>query len=259
MGDYVELASVRMWFDERGAGEGSPVALLHGGLCTADTWMMQVDALADHRRVLLPEQRGHGHNPDVGDLSYDLMAADTIAFLEAVAGAPADLVGWSDGGNIALHVALERPDLVRKVVTIGSNFHHEGTLPQFLEGAEQADDGGENLLRDLYEAVSPDGPEHWPVLQAKVLAMWRSGPILTVEDLRRIHAPTLVMVGDDDAIHLSHTVELYEALPHGQLAVLPGSSHLVPIERPALVNQLIVDFLDDGSVVSLLPMRRVPG
>lgn len=259
MGDYLELGDVRMWFDERGTGDGPPVALLHGGMCTADTWMMQVDAVADRRRVLLPEQRGHGHTADVGEVSYPVMTADTIAFLEAVAGGPADLVGWSDGGNIALHVALERPDLVRKVVTIGSNFHHDGTLPQFFEGVEQAGDDGENMLRDMYDAVSPDGLDHWPVLQAKVLAMWRTGPILTVEDLRRIHAPTLVLVGDDDALHLSHTVELYESLPQGQLAVVPGSSHLVPIEKPALVNQLIVDFLDDGSVVSLLPMRRASG
>jgi pimeloyl-ACP methyl ester carboxylesterase len=254
MADHVEVGEVRMWFDERGGGDATPAVLLHGGMCTADTWAMQVDAFAAGRRVLLPEQRAHGRTADPGEVSYPLMAADTVGFLEAIVGGPADLVGWSDGGNVALHVALARPDLVRKVVVIGSNFHHEGTIPALIDGME-ADD---SMLRSAYEEVSPDGPEHWPEVTRKLLHMWRTGPTLTVDDLAGIEAPVLVMVGDDDAVHLSHTVALYEALPAGQLAIVPGTSHLVPIEKPALVNQLIVDFLDDGSVLSFLPMRRQP-
>jgi pimeloyl-ACP methyl ester carboxylesterase len=257
MADYLDLGAVRMWFDERGGGDGVPAVLLHGGTANADTWMMQVDAFAAGRRVLLPEQRGHGRTADPGETSYELMTADTIAFLESAVGGPADLVGWSDGGNIALHVALARPDLVRKVVTIGSNFHHEGNLPEFLE-MEMADDG-ENMLRDMYAAMSPDGPDHWPVMMGRLHEMWRTSPTLTTEDLARIGVPVLVMVGDDDAIYPAHTQALYEALPQGQLAVIPGSSHLVPIEKPALVNQLILDFLDDGSIVSIMPIRRSAG
>lgn len=254
MAGYVDVGAVQMWFDERRGGEGTTTVLLHGGMCTADTWVMQLDAIAAGRRVLLPEQRGHGHTADVGEVSYELMAADTIAFLESVAGGPVDLVGWSDGGDIGLLVSLERPDLVRKLVVIGANFHHEGTRPELLDGAAEDDEG--SMLRTGYEAVSPDGPEHWPVIKAKLLDMWRTGPTLTTDDLARIDVPTLVLVGDDDAIHLAHTVALYESLPQGQLAVVPGTSHLVPIEKPDLVNQLVVDFLDDGAVVSMLPMRR---
>ena len=255
MAGTVDVGAVGMWFDEKGSGDSPPLVLLHGGTCTADTWAFQVDAFAADRRVLLPEQRGHGHTPDVGDLSYPLMATDTIGFLEAVADGPADLVGWSDGGNVGLHVALERPDLVRKLVVIGANFHHEGTLPAFLENAEGGDDEG-NPMRLAYEAVSPDGPDHWPVVKAKILDLWRTEPTLTTDDLARIPIPVLVVVGDDDAIHLAHTVALYESLPQGQLAVVPGTSHLVPIEKPAVVNQLVLDFLDDGAVVGMLPMRR---
>jgi pimeloyl-ACP methyl ester carboxylesterase len=248
MADVVEL-----WFDERGQGDGPPVVLLHGGMCTADTWAMQADAFAASRRVLMPEQRGHGHTRDPGPLTYELMAGDTIAFLEAHAGGPADLVGWSDGGNVGLLVASQRPDLVRKLVTIGSNFHHEGTLPAFLVSVEE--DGGA-MLKPAYDAVSPDGPDHWPVVIEKLTTMWRTGPTMTADDLGRIEAPVLVMAGDDDCIHFEHTLALYGSVPHGQLAVIPGTSHLVPIEKPALVNQLILDFLDDGSVVGMFPMRR---
>jgi pimeloyl-ACP methyl ester carboxylesterase len=252
MASYVDVGGVQMWFDEQGGGDAPSLVLLHGGMCTADTWGMQVEALSATRRVLTPEQRGHGRTADPGEISYPLMAGDTIAFLEAEARGPADLVGWSDGGNVALHVALERPDLVRKIVTIGSNFHHSGVMPKLLDG--MADDP--EMLRGAYEAVSPDGPEHWPVVKAKLLDMWRTGPTLTTDDLAGIAMPVLVLVGDDDAVFFEHTIALYEALPQGQLAVVPGTSHLVPMEKTALVNQLILEFLDDGSVVSYLPMRR---
>lgn len=147
------------------------------------------------------------------------------------------------------------PTFVRKLVTIGSNFHHERTIPALLENMAGQKDG-DDMLRDLYQAVSPDGPEHWPVIKAKLLDMWRTGPTLTEVELATVDRPVLVLVGDDDAVFLRHTIALYEALPQGQLAIVPGTSHLVPIEKPDLVNRLVVDFLDDGAVVSMLPMRR---
>ncbi len=256
MGSYVKTGDLETWFEEHAQGDGSTVVLLHGGMCTAATWGAQIEALSDGRRLLVPERRGHGHTADPGEISYDLMADDTVAFLEAVAGGPADLVGWSDGGIVGLLVALRRPDLVNKLVLIGTNFHHEGTLPEFFEGMDDPMSDGLATLRVPYEEASPDGPEHWPVVMGKLLEMWKTSPTLTVEDLRTIDVPTLVLVGDDDAMSLAHTVELFESLPQGQLAVVPGSSHLVPIEKPALVNQLVNDFLADGSITSFLPIRR---
>jgi pimeloyl-ACP methyl ester carboxylesterase len=143
MGTYVDLDPLRLWYDERpGPPDPShpPVVLLHGGTAHAGTWAFQADALAASRRVLLPEQRGHGHTADAGEVSYDAMTADSAAFIDALVGAPVDLVGWSDGGVIAIHLALTRPDLVRKVVAIGTNFHFEGIVPEFL-GDGEPDDG----------------------------------------------------------------------------------------------------------------------
>ena len=159
----------------------------------------------------MPEQRGHGHTADAGELSYELMAADTVAFLDAVVGVPVDVVGWSDGGVIAIHLALARPDLVRKIVTIGSNFHFEGTVPEFF--GDYAPDEGFNPLRDDYARMSPDRPEHWRVMNAKVVAMWGSSPELTVDDICRINVPFLVLVADDDAVTLEHTLALLPSAP----------------------------------------------
>lgn len=121
MGEYADLPGVRTWYETEGAGD--PLVLLHGGFCTNDTWGAQRADLAAAYRVFLPERRAHGHTADVaGPLTYQDMADDTVAFLETVVEGPAHLVGWSDGGVVALLVARDRPDLVRKVVAIGANF-----------------------------------------------------------------------------------------------------------------------------------------
>ena len=260
MGEYVELDGLRTWFDVE--GEGDPVVLLHGGMCTGDTWASQLPALTPTYRVYVPERRGHGHTPDVeGPITYADMAVDTIAFLEQVVGAPAHLVGWSDGGILALFVSRARPDLVRRQVVMGSNFHVDGLHPAFLAGLGNDPMGPEMaIFRDPYAAVSPDGPDHWPVVHAKLERMWAEEPTLTLDDIARIPTPTLVLVGDDDLPLLAHTVSLYETLPKGQLAVVPGASHVVPLEKTDLVNRLIADFLaEEGDPVTFWPMRRAQG
>jgi pimeloyl-ACP methyl ester carboxylesterase len=256
----VELpGGVRTYYEVH--GEGPPVVLLHGGMTDADSWAMQLPALADRRTCFLPERRGHGrtNDPD-GPITFEAMAEDTVAFLEQVVGEPADLVGWSDGGNVGLLIALQRPELVRKLVVIGSNYHHDGLRPEAGAFFFDADPDGPDLamMREPYQARTPDGAEHWPVVLSKMREMWVSGPTMTTDDLARIEAPTLVVVGDDDIVDHLHTVSLFESLPAGQLAVIPGTSHVAPMEKPALLNQLIVDFLDDGAPVRMLPIRSRP-
>ncbi|MDI3408288.1 alpha/beta fold hydrolase [Streptomyces cavernicola] len=257
MGDYVELRGVRTWYEEEGAGD--PLLLLHGGFCTNETWGAQRAAFAERYRVLLPERRGHGHTPDTpGPLSYQDMADDTVAFLESVVGAPAHLVGWSDGGIVALLVAIARPDLVRKVVAMGANFlpaPESGAAPQIFEHMTP-DAPDLAMFREMYEAVSPDGAEHWPVVAAKLIDMFRTQPTVSTEDLARIEAATLVLVGDDDLVTLEHTIALYRAIPDSELAVVPGASHAVPMERPAEVNHLVLDFLGSEPAPTMFSVRR---
>lgn len=257
MGDYADLPGVRTWYESEGSGD--PLVLLHGGFCTNDTWGAQRADLAAVHRVLLPERRAHGHTPDVpGPLSYRDMADDTVAFVESVVREPAHLVGWSDGGVVALLVAAARPDLVRRVVVIGANFRPGPecfTEPGMLD-TMTADGPDLAFFRELYEPVSPDGAGHWPVVAAKVLDMWRTQPEIAADELARIAAPVLVMVGDDDLMTLEHTASLYRGLPDARLAVVPGASHLVPLERPDLVNRLVLEHLAQGAVETMMPVLR---
>ncbi|MFF3849317.1 alpha/beta fold hydrolase [Streptomyces sp. NPDC002328] len=259
MGDYADLPGVRTWYETEGTGD--PLLLLHGGFSPNETWGAQRADLAAAHRVFLPERRAHGHTPDVaGPLSYTDMADDTVAFLERVVGGPAHLVGWSDGGVVALLVAVARPELVRKIVVIGANFRPAPECfaePAMLDAMTPGSPDME-FFREMYVAVTPDGADHWPVVADKVLDMWRTQPTLTPEDLARVRSPTLVMVGDDDMMTLEHTVALYRAIPGARLAVVPGASHLVPLEQPALVNRLILDHLAQDAVETMMPVLRAP-
>jgi pimeloyl-ACP methyl ester carboxylesterase len=257
MGEYVDVDGVNTWYDETGSGD--PLVLLHGGLCTNETWAAQTPVFAEHFHVIAPERRGHGHTADVpGPLTYAAMATDTIGFLDRVVAGPAHLVGWSDGGIVGLMVAIARPDLVRNLVVIGTNFDTAGVVPGVDEMFAQMPPDGDEMaaFRDLYEQHSPDGPEHWQVVFAKFVEMTQREPHIPVDDLARISAPTLVVAADDDIVSIEHSASLYRAVPDAQLAVIPGSSHPVVMEKPDLLNRIVLDFLTNPPVPTMLPIRR---
>jgi len=156
---------------------------------------------------------------------------------------------WWDGATAAssdLLVAMARPDLVRKLVVIGTNFDTSGLTPEAMEGfttlSAESDDLA--MLREAYQAVTPDGPGHWPLVVAKFKEMVSRQPAITLEQLGRIIAATLVVVGDDDIVTLDHTSTLFRAIPNSELAVVPGTSHFLTMEKPDLVNRLVLDFLE---------------
>ena len=177
MGSYVQLGEVRTYYEED--GDGPPLVLLHPGGADSRAFEVIVPGLAGHFRVLRPDRRGHGRTPDVeGPITYELMAQDTIAFLEQVVGGPAYLVGHSDGAPVALLVALARPDLVRRLVFASGVFHHDGWAP----GAIDLDEETTAFFVEYHSAVSPDGPDAFPALAAKLYRMHsrsRRSPSLT--------------------------------------------------------------------------------
>jgi pimeloyl-ACP methyl ester carboxylesterase len=235
---HIRLGDVDTWYDEHGAG--APLVLLHPGGADSRAWEANLPPLAERFHVYTPDRRGHGRTADVaGPITFDAMARDTIAFIEAVTAGPVDLVGCSDGASVALLVAWMRPDLVQRLVFVCGVFHHEGWLPGSIELDEEAD----AFLGDWYGEVSPDGREHWPVVKAKLHEAHLSEPALTRDDLARVPCPTLVMQGDRDEMPIEHSAELFRALPDAQLAVVPGASHGLLVERPELCNAIIANFL----------------
>jgi pimeloyl-ACP methyl ester carboxylesterase len=251
MADYTELGEVRTWYGEH--GEGEPLALLHPGGADARAWAPNLDALAAHFHVFTPERRGHGRTPDVeGPITYELMAQDTIAFLEGVVGQPANLVGCSAGASVALLVALRRPDLARRLVVISGVFHRDGWVPDAID----PDASAPEVLAQGYAELSPNGPDHFPVVSAKLTRMNWEEPTLAASDLSGVTSRTLVMAGDDDEVTLEHAIAMYRGLPDAELAVVPGTSHGLLHEKPELCNTILVDFLTTDPVPTMAPVRR---
>jgi pimeloyl-ACP methyl ester carboxylesterase len=110
-------------------------------------------------------------------------------------------------------------------------------------------------FKQLYGAVSPDGPEHFEVVFAKASDMWRGGWGLAWEELATITAPTLVLLADEDVLTVEHAAAMARAIPGAQLAVVPGTSHALPFEKPDLVNRLILDFLAVEQVPRMMSLR----
>jgi pimeloyl-ACP methyl ester carboxylesterase len=247
---YVDVVGMRVWHEV--SGQGDPLVLLHGAFAGASSFAAQTPALvAAGYRVHVPERRGHAHTPDVeGPLTYSVMADDTIAYLEQEIAGPAHLVGWSDGAVVALLVAQRRPDLVHRMVLIGQYYNLAGRRPgtdldQFLESPEAV-----TYLRGDYDAISPDGPDHFPVVYEKTLHMIRAEPQIDLGTLDTVGAPTLLLQGDQDEVTVEHSLAVVAALPDARVAVLPGT-HGLPLEIPELVNPLLVWFLAGGPGRSL--------
>lgn len=243
-GDYVDASGLNTYYEVSGAGD--PLVLLHGGFCPAETFDGLTPGLAEAYRVYVPERRGHGRTPDVdGPITYEIMAQDTIAFMDAIDVRDAHVMGYSDGAVVGLHVALERPDLVRKLVLIGQALNHDDLpLPvRDLLAAGMTPEILPPFLRELYANVSPDGPEHFDVVFDKLKATWETEPNFELSALERVAVPTLFMLGDGDMVTVEHAAAVQRAIPDAQLAVVPGASHALPMEKPEVVSRLVVDFL----------------
>jgi pimeloyl-ACP methyl ester carboxylesterase len=222
------------WYEQR--GEGDSLVLLHPGMADANAFAPNIDALADRFHVYTPERRGHGRTPDRdGPITYEGMASDTIDFLETIVRGPAHLLGCSDGAIVALTTALLRPDLVRRLVLVAGVFHRDGWHPSAV---------------DWPDGLDPDS------VPGKMARMHGSEPTLSVTDLAGVESRTLVIVGDDDEVSLEHAVEMYRGLPDGELAVVPGTSHGLLVEKPQLCNIMVIDFLTTDRVPQMAPIRR---
>lgn len=247
----VEIDGVAVWYDD--VGEGEPLVLLHPGLVDARVFAPNLPALAEHFHVFTPDRRGHGHTPDVdGPLTYDDMARETARFIELVIGGPVRLMGHSDGAIVAMLTTLKWPQLVRQLVCASAPFHHDGWLPEAIDPDAEPPE----FFATSYGEVSPDGIEHFPVVVDKLRRAHHEGPTLQPAQLADVACRTLVMVADDDEVTLEHAIEFYRSLPRGELAVVPGTSHGLLVEKPDLCHAILLDFLTKEPTPLLAPIRR---
>lgn len=229
-GHWAEVNGHRMYYET--SGSGRPLLLLHGGGNSIhSSFAKQLDVFAKTRAIIAPEQIGHGHTPDAaGPLTYARMADDTATLLVQLKLKDVDVIGWSDGGIVALILGVRHPELVRRVVVSGANFAPEGYFPD-----------------DVRQMRAKDVPSPTKITE-KLNHLWATSPTsdeLNPELLSGLHRRVLVMAGDHDLILLDHTIALYRALPDARLCILPGTTHSTLIQRPEWVNAIVASFLEE--------------
>jgi pimeloyl-ACP methyl ester carboxylesterase len=171
------------------------------------------------------------------------MAEDMIALLDKLGLKRVDVMGWSDGGDIGLDLAMHHPDRIGHLVTFGANFRPDGLNEQDVAwGRTATADSFGTGMREGWTKLNPQ-PEHYVDAMNKILDMWRTQPQWTETDLGKIRAKCLVCAGEHDVVRPDHTAALARAIPGAQVWIVPGASHSAMIERPDLVNPKVLAFL----------------
>ena len=253
---YIDLRGHHVWSIEKKPilrRKAENVLLLHGGLSSTESWFDAIYPAVKGFHVFAYDRTAHGRTKiRDGYYHFDFQTEEAIAYLEDVVKGPAHLIGWSDGGIIALHIALKRPDLVSSIVAIGANYHHDCGAdhdPLTIEVKEEE--------KALFAQRTGQEPELLETIVRKAYEVWMSEPTLTLEELSQITAPTLILAGDDEPFTSEHTFSMYEALPHGRLAIVPGTSHFAVKEKRHITQALIKDFLGNLDYpITRWPNRR---
>jgi pimeloyl-ACP methyl ester carboxylesterase len=254
---YAPVNGLQMYYEVHGAG-GTPVLLLHGGLFDIDLQFGElIPGLAANRQVIAADFQGHGRTNDIDRplMSADL-ASDVVGLLRHLDIAHADVFGFSVGGATALHLAIEHPALVRKLIVSSTSFHPAGDRPENKEAVPQltVEMIAGTPMEQAYRAKSPH-PDKLQDLLDKLGTFDDGFPGWSDADIEGIAAPTLITVGDCDAVTLEHAVRFlqlrggdvngdFAGVPSSQLAVYPGTTHFYGLARTGLVLDVVLHFLD---------------
>src|ERR671914_1005841 len=211
-GTYIEANGLRVYYEVY--GEGEPLLLIHGGTATSRSWTSHLPAFTEHFRVFTPDSRGHGRtdNP-AGELDYRVMADDLAALIAALGLHRPLVLGYSDGGQIALELGMRYPGLAGALVLGGMQFRFsEAYLEAVRELLSIADDE-EGVDTERLKREQPDliaylreghghvyGPEYWKMYVRQIASLWMTPLRYTDEDLAAVTDPVLLLVGDRDGV-----------------------------------------------------------
>ena len=238
---YVDHDGARIWYATYGSG--FPVILLHGGLGHSGNWGYQVPMLVSsgHRAVLI-DSRGHGRSTrDLRSLTYELMASDVLAVMDASHVEKAAVVGWSDGACIALILAMKAPARIAGVFFFASNMDPSGAK----EIAKPNPILGRCFRRHTkhYAELSATPDQFKPFVEA-VSLMMKTQPNYSARDMADIHVPVAIVQGEhEEFIKREHAEYLARSIPGAELIILPGVSHFAPLQRPEQFNSVMRAFL----------------
>lgn len=249
---YVTSNGIDFYYDEQGAGDGTPLVLLHGGIGSGEMFAPVLPELAATRRVIRVDLQGHGRTGDV-DRPFDVgaMADDVAGVIERVAGGQAGVLGYSLGAKVALRLALQHPERVSRLLLVSIAIRRSGNHADAIAAMDAMTPEVAELIKpspagQFYAQHAPD-PEHWGTLIAKTSDALKHDYDWT-EEVRELKPRTQLIFADADSIRPDHIVEFYgllggglrdagwdgSAQPSNRLAILPGRSHYDILTSPLL-------------------------
>ena len=238
---YANVNGAEIFFTIHGSGE--PLILLHGGLGNTDYWGSQIAAFSAKYKVINIASRGHGRSTrDDQAYSYHLMASDVLAVMDILSIKKASIVGWSDGGNIGIDIAINNPDRLLKLFAFGANFNPSGVKPT-VETDATFGAYVERAAAD-YGRLSQT-PKQFDQFVAQISEMWAKQPNFTPEQLKSIRVPVAIAVGEyDEAIKPEHTKQMASLIPGSTLITLPNLSHFAMWQDAEAFNATVLKYLN---------------
>jgi pimeloyl-ACP methyl ester carboxylesterase len=214
-------------------GEGEPIILLHGNGGDSEYFHFQIDEFSKHYKVFAIDTRGHGKTPrGASPFTMRQFAKDLLFFMDEKEIKKANLLGFSDGGNIALLFSMNYPDRVLKLIVDGANLDPSGV----------DDEINRSIIEAYEEAKKYAEYDEKENLRAEMMLLMIDDPNIFPTDLISIKAETLVIAGTDDLIKKEHTKLIADNIPNSTLKFIKGG-HLVAVENPIEFNNCVLDFL----------------
>ncbi len=233
VGKYMDVNGVKLYYETYGQGE--PMLLLHGNNESMVTFYNQLDLLSKKYTVIALDSRGQGRSTSNDNkLTYELIAEDVNTFLDKLNLKNVNILGWSDGGNIAIILGITHPDKIKKMAIMGANLYNDETsvIPEI----------NPILLQQIKEMEDRGLPKTDMNYRLKMLLL--TEPHVNPDSLKSIKAKTLVMAGEHDVITENHTKLIAEKIPNSDLVIFKDGDHEAPAKMPEIFNKTILDFFE---------------
>jgi len=233
VGKFMNVNGVKLYYEVYGQGE--PLLLIHGNNSSMASFDNQLKILSKKYQVIGLDSRGQG-NSSSNDikLTYELMADDVNAFLDQMNLKSVNILGWSDGGNIAIILGMEHPDKIKKMAIMGAVLYNNET---------SVDPKINKILNQQVKEMKARGvAENNMDYRLKMLLL--TEPKINPDDLKKIQAPTLVMAGEHDVMPENHTKLIADKIPNGKMLIFKGGDHDAPKNMTEKFNKAILEFFE---------------
>ncbi len=234
-GKYFSVHGIKIYTEQYGSGK--PLLLIHGNGGSISSMASIIPYFAKQYKVIATDSRAHGKSTDLADsLSFEMMADDAAALLDQMHIDSAYVIGWSDGGIVALVLAMRHPDKVIKLASTGANLWPDSTalIPSLWKDEKRNYD---SLHTTIFKTAKEKND--WKIFMLDWLQ-----PNIELNSLQKIHCPSLIISGDHDLITLEHTVKIYQNITHAYLWVLPNSGHGTLVEHTNEFNTKVNEFFE---------------